>query len=234
MKEYINTVPAEQQMVNSSELSFLGNPNAKKRILIVGNSITRHGPKEDIGWSGDWGMAASAPEKDFVHRFYDMITERGEDAYIRVRQSAHWERNFTKPECLESYVQDRDFGADLLIFRLGENVPKDTVDGFYDAAREFVGYLCPQGKVIFTTCFWAHPVRDAAMHRLAKEMGAPCVEITCTDDSMMALGLFEHHGVSIHPGDSGMEMIAQRLCKAYYAQSLFEGEIQNEDSRCNI
>jgi hypothetical protein len=45
-----NTVSAVGQMVNSSELSFLGNENAKTRILIVGNSITRHGPLAEIGW----------------------------------------------------------------------------------------------------------------------------------------------------------------------------------------
>ena len=32
----------------------------------MGNSITRHGPKEEIGWPYDWGMAASAFEHQGV------------------------------------------------------------------------------------------------------------------------------------------------------------------------
>ena len=37
------------------------------RILFLGNSLTLHGPKPEIEWTGNWGMAASAQDKDFVH-----------------------------------------------------------------------------------------------------------------------------------------------------------------------
>lgn len=107
-----NTVSGDGQMINSSEISFLGNEKAKKRILILGNSITRHGPLKEIGWEHDYGMAASAPEKDYVHRLYTMLTERGEDVYIFIRQAAFWEGHFFDENILAKYIPDKDFGAD--------------------------------------------------------------------------------------------------------------------------
>ena len=147
-----NNVSACNQMINSSELSFLGNKNAKVRILIVGNSITRHGPKEDIGWAGDWGMAASAPEKDYVHRLYAKLTGNGCDVYMRIRQASFWERNYRDDILKEYYTQDRDFEADIVIFRLGENVQEEDTPYFKEAIEKFIRFICPKrGKTIFTT-----------------------------------------------------------------------------------
>ena len=35
-----------------------------RKVLFLGNSITKHGPKADIDWSGNWGMAATAEAND--------------------------------------------------------------------------------------------------------------------------------------------------------------------------
>ena len=40
---------------------------AAARVLFLGNSITLHGPAPAIGWTGNWGMAASAERLDYVH-----------------------------------------------------------------------------------------------------------------------------------------------------------------------
>lgn len=212
MEKIVNTVPAEGQMICSSEISMLGCEDAPLKILIVGNSITRHGPKAEIGWHGDWGMAASAPEKDYVHRLYDMLRESGVDARFYVRQASHWERNFTDPSVLSKYENERAFCADIVIFRLGENVLNETLPSFQAAAKAFIEYLTPEnGRAIFTTGFWNKPARDDLLRELARERGETCVELACTDDGLMALGKFEHKGVAAHPGDEGMEMIAKKL-----------------------
>ncbi len=211
-----NTVSAVNQMIKSSDLSFLGNENAKKRILIVGNSITRHGPKEDIGWSGDWGMAASAPEKDYVHRLHTMLTDANEDVYIRIRQCAFWERNYLNEDILSNYVGEKDFCADIVVFRLGENVPAELKPAFQQKLEEFINYICPKsGKVIFTTCFWANEIVDDAIKAVASARGDVCLNGNfAVDEKMMALGKFEHSGVAAHPSDEGMEAIANSIFEA--------------------
>ena len=98
MSEYVTTVSAKNQVVESSLVYYIGDEEAKYRVLVLGNSITRHGPKDDIGWYGDWGMAASSADRDFVHRLFDMLTESGKNVYMRIRQGAHWECNFNRED----------------------------------------------------------------------------------------------------------------------------------------
>jgi len=43
------------------------NDTTIRRVLILGNSITIYSPAPQIGWYGDWGMAAGSKDKDFVH-----------------------------------------------------------------------------------------------------------------------------------------------------------------------
>lgn len=215
MENLINTVPAENQMRHSDEISFLGDPEAPWRILILGNSITRHGPSSEIGWHWDWGMAASAPEKDYVHRLFAKLKARGKEPYMMIRQASHWERNFNDPDCLLRYEAERAFGAHTVIFRLGENVSKNDYSTLSKAAKDLVSFVAPRSaSVIFTTNFWKNTACDDAIGKTARELNAVCVDIGCTDESMMALGKFAHRGVSIHPGDEGMEMIAEKIFHA--------------------
>ncbi len=205
-----NTVSAVNQMVNSSELSFLGNENAKTRILVVGNSITRHGPCKEIGWERDWGMAASAPEKDYVHRLYAKLTENGQDVYMRIRQCAFWERNYLKEDILTHYEEEKAFQADVVVFRLGENVAAEDKPYFKEALEKFIAHICPKtGRTVFTTCFWKNDIIDEAIAAVAKERGEVCLDgFLAKDETNMALGQFEYSGVAGHPSDKGMEEMA--------------------------
>ena len=144
-----------------------------------------------------------------------MISEGGREAYMMIRQSSYWERNYRDADVLTLFKDQHDFNADIVIYRLGENVPNEMKPDFPGALREFIEYICPKGsRVIFTSCFWKNPLIDTAIRELASTRGESYVDSCCPDDSMMALGLFEHKGVAMHPGDKGMQMIAERIFSA--------------------
>lgn len=203
-------------MICSSEVSYFGQEGAPTKILIVGNSITRHGPCAEIGWNRDWGMAASAPEKDYVHRLYSMLQASGYDVQMRIRQAAGWERNFLKEDVLVDYQGEHDFQADIVVFRLGENVLEADKPFFKEAMEQFVSFLCPAtGTMIFTTCFWKNDTIDEAICEVANKRKEPCLNgCFSVDERNMALGQFAHGGVSIHPSDAGMEEIAKTIFQA--------------------
>ena len=210
-----NTVESVNQLASSDIVFYMGDRRAEKRLLIVGNSITRHGPKKDIGWDGDWGMAADSPDKDYVHILQRKLEENGKNVFTMVRQGYIWEGNYTRPDILNDFSVEHDFNADIAVFRLGENISRENLDEkkLYNGLQAFIKHICPSGKVIFTTCFWENPVVDEVIRRLAEERGDTVVELgdLGADDSMTAKGKFEHSGVAAHPGNAGMKAIAERI-----------------------
>ena len=77
------------------------------RVLFLGNSITLHAPAPDIGWTGNWGMAASGEDKDYVHLLLDKIAvSSGGRPRFMVRNIAEFERElgaFNIEEQLKNY-----------------------------------------------------------------------------------------------------------------------------------
>lgn len=48
-----NTVEGKNQLKDSANVRFFGNPESKTRIMFMGNSITLHGYLPKIGWYGE-------------------------------------------------------------------------------------------------------------------------------------------------------------------------------------
>lgn len=221
MKNFINTVPGENQLKDNHYLSYVVSANANKKVLIVGNSITRHNPKADIGWSGDWGMAASCAEHDYVHIMHRKLTEYFGTVSICVAQAAAWEvteHAMKEEKLLERYAPAAEFGADLLIIRIGENInmKKTNVSELAEDFQQMIAFFGGEKehtKVILTGLFWNFPEHEEAV-KLALEGKdyhfVPLADLGM-DEKMTAMGLFEHAGVAGHPGDLGMQHIAERI-----------------------
>ena len=207
-----NTVPAQNQLSKSSTVFHLGAADAPLKILILGNSITLHGPKTELGWSGDWGMAASAPEKDYVHRLFALLEERSVSAQLRIHQITEWERDFSNKNDSQFFGEDLAYKPDIVVFRFCENVTKELISQFRPRLNSLASHFSAGGaKILFTTSFWPSTAKDPIIRAVAAERQMPCAELGYTEEAEMALGQFEHQGVSLHPGDYGMEQIANRI-----------------------
>ena len=212
-KDYENTVPSEKQV---SEYIVTSTHNGRPRILFVGNSITLHAAKAELGWYGEWGMAASCREKDYVHQTMHRVHEISPDASYMIVQAAQWEREYRNHPREFDFLRDAAaYDADIIVFRLGENVqPKELKD--HDLTEGFsrlFDYLDPNRdkKLIVTNEFWANAKKDGCIEEACSRRGVEMLDIghLGTQDDMMAIGLFEHRGVAIHPGDKGMLCIAE-------------------------
>ena len=210
-----NTVSSKGQLEPSKFVTF--EPGYGLKVMFVGNSITLHGPNAELGWHGNWGMAASEKEKDYVHLCMAHIRKEHPDASFCICQVAEWERCYkTGEEKLPLFENAREIESDIIISRLCENCPHEefNADHYFEEYSKLMEYLDKSGKAkkIVTTSFWKHPSNEP-MERYTKVNGAAFVDLSDLGelDEMKATGLFEHKGVAHHPGDLGMKTIADRI-----------------------
>lgn len=211
-----NNVKAENQTSQKFKVTLV--PNAVKRVLFVGNSITLHETAPHIGWNNNWGMAASAEQNDYVHIVVQSLTDKYGNVSYCVCNASEWERNFWDENVLHKFEGARNFDADVVIVRLGENVNRDELANydFAECCNKFIKFVAPNAKqVIVTDTFWEYEPICTPMCELATENGYKFVSICDLGylDENKAVGKFWHEGVASHPGDLGMQRIAERLLK---------------------
>ncbi len=195
------------------------------RVLFLGNSITLHGPAPAIGWTGNWGMAASAEHLDYVHLVTAGIAAAsGLEPEIMVKNIADFERGYDTYNVKESLKSELEFQADIIIVAVGENVSELMTDEakakYTTACSGLLSELREHGDpaVFVRSSFWANPVKDDVMREAAQGAEATFVDIAALglDETSMARSerRIEHAGVASHPGDKGMKAIADAILAA--------------------
>ncbi len=195
------------------------------KVLFLGNSITLHGPLPSIGWSGNWGMAASVEEKDYVHLLTDKISlASGVKPRTMVKNIADFERQHATFDIATGLKPELDFKADIIILAIGENVPSlrhDEAKANYAAAfARLLAELKRQGTpaIFVRSCFWPDAAKDEIMKQASTTAGVIFVDIAAlgrdASNAARAERKIEHAGVAGHPGDKGMQGIADALWTA--------------------
>ena len=138
------------------------------RIVFLGNSITLHGPSDAVQWAGNWGMAASEQEKDYVHLVANGLAQRtGKRPAIMVANIADFERGHATYDIDGNFKKFFDFKPDIVVVAIGENVPalssKQAQTAYQTAFLKLLEAIQRQGKpaVYVRSCFWGDPTKDA-------------------------------------------------------------------------
>ena len=195
------------------------------KVLIYGNSIAQHGRAPKLGWTNDWGMAASAREKDFAHLVVAGLEAKlGRRADYRIRNVAVLERNFrTNLTTCAELAADVAYAPDYVVIAIGENVPTITKDDA-PAYTKFLASLAKpfaesakRPRIVMRSPFWRNVAKAECTAKAAAETGATYVDAgpLGDDKSNMAIGLFSHKGVAAHPGDLGMRRLADLILSGF-------------------
>lgn len=213
------------------------------RILFIGNSITLHGPRAEVGWSGYWGMAATEQSKDYVHTLTSTIcaiTGRqltvaaagGDGADNIINVASIFEQNYATYDNSKLQTQ-LDYKADIVILQFGENmaaVSTPAQKAVFKSKLELLldGLKASSNPNIFVTSYILAPndtvdaikrevCDEDPTHRMFVDLGGFRSDAR---NRASYEGVFTNEGVAAHPGNRGMQYIADELFTAMQARSV--------------
>lgn len=209
-----NTVPATNQVNNN--IFFEGSSDGAPKVMFIGNSIAYHGIKEEIGWHGRWGMAASEKNNDYVHLIIQYIQNKFHNASFCIVQAACWERSYKDCDYDSNFELAKNFNPDIIICNISENIQMEDFDKetFKTNLRKLHTYLSGNNKnvkILQATSFFNNEVKTRAIEEYGQENGITIVNISdiSKHKKNLAYEEFEHKGIQVHPNDLGMKCMAE-------------------------
>lgn len=190
-----------------------------RRVLIIGNSILINQPIPSQGWAGNWGMAASAADRDFASLLHQHLKTLHNTVEIKRLNAAVFENQFWRFD-LAAWQEFRSYQPDLIILRIGDNVEdqRAAVEGFRTYLRDMIYYFLGtpphQARLLCTSSFYTKEVVNFEMMKaLDPPVAATWVPIMHLQrlPGMTAIGLFQDPEIAAHPSDLGMRAIADSI-----------------------
>lgn len=206
------------------------------KIIFVGNSITKHGPSEALGWTGNWGMAASSEDKDFVHQLVNMLKYRYGNVEFQVAGGSAGGGSFENipDEVTDADIQKSLSGLfelikaekpDVINIHVGENwgAHYTTKTKVFDYFAKEAHKIAPDMIINLCVVFWSSV--SGIDYEVKKEIADKYEHVylseTCIapnafkegmknpeDNPYCAYDSYEG-GVGAHPGDKGFQKMAE-------------------------
>jgi alpha-galactosidase len=202
-------------------LSFNVLAQTEFRLLLIGNSITWHTPNTALEWTGNWGMAATKQENDYVHVLAKLVQTANPAAAV-----SSYPRNLSDFEGspatfdLERFGIVDSFKPTHIIVFFGDNVhaPQTTAfsTGYISALDRLTRNAAAQMFCVST--WWPNKTVDAIIAEGCESKGGTFVDISSLSKMpgfRADTGDFKSAGVSAHPSDLGMRAIAAAIFEKF-------------------
>lgn len=194
--------------------------NAEK-LTCIGNSITLHPPKVDIGWNGNWGMAASAQAKDYCHILGSKLSKL-QDINLSV-EAVNISKLENSPFVTIKQLSSINFSSDYIVIFLGDNLKMDGLEDiktFSDRINLLLNKIdFAKSKVFIVGTWWYKKDIDKVLLDIALSKQAKFVSLKGLANEKKNLANFEQNhinkGVGLHPSDIGMEHIANAIMQQF-------------------
>ncbi|MEX8519835.1 MAG: glycoside hydrolase family 99-like domain-containing protein [Leptothrix sp. (in: b-proteobacteria)] len=203
-----------------SALLYSGVVEAKD-VLVIGNSLTRHPPAAQLGWQGDWGMAASSMDRDYVHQLANHLESVGhEKVKISLLPAYPLESAFFAQQP-PAWPAVETSSYDYILVELGDNIDFRKSQGNlfetrYDVLLNTLSVgLRPAGRLVCLGKWWPNAAADASIRTVCERHGGAFLALAPIsvkpENHARHERDFFNQGVGEHPGDRGMTEIAQQL-----------------------
>lgn len=219
----INTITTDQKAANFDNTIFTSDTY---NYLAIGNSITYHSTAS-YWWNDGVGMAASDADHDYVRVLAKLI---GDDVVSASMNFYDWEaQSYDRGETLSTLDSYLSPNLDLVTIQLGENVnDTSTLEADYEDLINYVKDKASTAQIAVIGEFWKDEEKDNDKKAACEATGATFVDLSSMwDDKSYEAGMgttvygsdgeehtIEHDGVASHPGDKGMQKIAELTFEA--------------------
>ena len=197
------------------------------RVLCIGNEITFCAPDQELGWRGNWGLAATCRDNDYVHQLGSMLNNDRPTA-VTALDLREWEKDMSADP--GQFLGSSLDGTDLVVIKLGENVSKASLlaSGFANLIK-----TCREktDSIVIVGNFYQDSEgvsKDEVMRSIAAQNSLPFCSISKV---IMTSGIFpkstdEYEAINgdtyslpsklcIYPNDKAMRLIAEAVYESY-------------------
>lgn len=230
------------------------------RYYAIGHSYLKHGPFDGWQTEGFWGMAASAPERDYFHKFQEGLKSTFDCRIEAIAENhATYERLCTEDATVEKYTSSkeyahmrevlREFKPNIItLFIGGGNTPaKDDVSltRFFEVLYKLVAECKSPEAVVLCTAHSGNVYRS--LKPVADKYGFICVDasfihqVKGRDNVYYAFREYPEYDERVamgavefrtHPNDKGHAAIADAFLRAARnaLEKIPEDDFAREDS----